>query len=283
MNIHHALRIATYRLSHIDSSKIDARILLAMALKKDLEFLMLNPEKVLSSEQIKLFLGLVKRREVFEPISYITHEREFYGRKFFVNKNVLIPRNDTEILVELVIKESACFNPSLKLLEIGTGTCIISVTLSLELKEKIHYILATDINNKILKVAAINIKRHNARNILLKKSDIWKNIDSSVNRFDVIVSNPPYIGKNERHLMCKDVKLYEPKKSLFAINNGLYFYQKIISKAASYLVLGGMIFLEIGFNKLDAVKRLLLQHKFHDLKVGYDLQNLPRVVYATKG
>jgi release factor glutamine methyltransferase len=239
--------------SGITSSHLDARILLSHVVSKPLEVILSNPEKQLTTEEINSLNAILARRLKFEPIAYITKKKEFYGRPFIVDSNVLIPRSETELLVEIALKTAEKFDrPSL--LELGTGSGCIITTLALE--RRFLGMDATDISDE-----ALNIARQNAGNlgvlsqINFINSNWLENLEPN-KRYDIIVSNPPYIATTEIGLIAKETLLYEPYLALFANQNGLSSYMAIASKAKQFLNPNGKIIVEIGYAQQSAVSEL---------------------------
>ncbi len=186
------------------------------------------------------------------PIQYLIGYVDFYGNKIKVNENVLIPRYETELLVEKTIKYAkTLFNKKLNILDIGTGSGAISIALSKELDSSIT---ACDISNEALSIAKLNSKENNC-NIKFINSDIFENIND---KFDIIISNPPYISEDEE--IMNSVKKYEPNLALYADDNGLYFYKKIIEEAHNYLNNKFIIAFEIGWLQASSIKDIALKY-----------------------
>ena len=215
---------------------------------------------------------IIERRISKEPLQYITNEQFFFGNKFYVNENVLIPRADTEILVEEVLKLS---KDSDKILDLCTGSGCIAISLK-KANLKLD-ITASDISEKALIVAMINAKINNVK-INFIKSDLFNEITQ---KFDIIVSNPPYIETSVINNLQDEVKK-EPILALDGGEDGLDFYKKIISEAKERLNKKGLIALEIGYNQAEKVKELLLSSEFDDIQVIKDYGNNDRIVIARK-
>lgn len=205
-----------------------------------------------------------------EPLQYIIGYEWFFGRKFFVDVHTLIPRPETELLVEEILKHQSNLK---SILDIGTGTGAIAISLKLE--QPNFEVTASDISHEALCVAQKNANQMNA-DIRFIQSDLFENITE---KFDCIVSNPPYIAYNEKYLMDKSVLEYEPHLALFAENNGLSIYEKLAEKSHRYLNDNGMIILEIGFNQGESVKNIFT-HYFpnKNIEVLKDYANLDRIV-----
>lgn len=205
------------------------------------------------------------------PVQYLLGTQSFYGYNFFVNENVLIPRADTEILVEEVLKLS---DKNAKVLDICTGSGCIAVSLKLERNDLV--LSAADISQPALEVARLNADYYNA-DISFYHSDLF---DSIEDKYDVIVSNPPYIETEEISYLESNVKDYEPRLALDGGYDGLRFYERIFKCASTYLNPLGYLAVEIGYNQADAVRRLALKKGFDNIRVIKDLNGLDRVMAA---
>lgn len=225
----------------------------------------------LTKEQEKSFNFALKEREKGVPLAYIFHCANFYGYDLEVDPNVLIPRPETEELVELIIKQGVSKNQTI--LDVGTGSGAIAIALKKETGAKVF---AIDISEGALKIAKTNAVRNNAKiNFIL--SDLFENVGDL--KFDIIVSNPPYIDEVEYNQLEHSVKDYEPKSALFGGKDGLYFYREIINNAPKYLKDSGKIFFEIGYNQAKAVSEML-KKDFTEINIKKDLQGKDRMVYA---
>ncbi len=226
-----------------------------------------NKKKISIIKIIKYKLAM--RKSI--PVQYITGNVNFYGYTFKVNKNVLIPRFETEELVENTIKYiKAKFNKNISIIDIGTGSGCIGITLKKELKDV--NVTLTDISRKALKVARYNSRKEN---INITKSDMLKNIHK---KYDVIISNPPYISYDED--IMDIVKNYEPKIALYAPNNGLYYYEEILKDCNKILNKEFIIALEIGYKEKDAVIKLVNKY-LNDvvIETKKDLQGKDRMIF----
>ena len=210
------------------------------------------------------------------PYQYIVNKQNFYGRDFYVDKGVLIPRYDTEILVDEVLKR---IKKDELVLDIGTGSGVIGITIALE-KEKTK-VLAIDISDKAIEVANINKNNLLCNNIKIVKSNLFENIDFK--SFDFIISNPPYISNSEIDEMSLDTYIHEPHEALFAKADGLYYYYEISKQAFDYLKGNGYIAFEIGYKQKEAVVDILKEFGYVEIEVIKDFNNKDRVVIAKKG
>lgn len=251
------------------TDRAESEWLLALALNvKRNSFRSLNE---LSKEQVENILNALEKRKKHIPLSYIFEEAEFYGLKFKVNKNVLIPRPETEELVELILNHTSEY---MDILDIGTGSGAIAITLAKKTKANIT---AVDISKDALLVAGENAK-NNGVNVEFIESDLFENIKNK--KFDIIVSNPPYISEDEYIDLMPEVKNNEPKIALVCEEDGYAVYRKIIEKAPLYLKRNGKIYFEIGYTQADKIVKML-EKNFKDIAVKKDLQGLDRMVYAT--
>lgn len=273
MLVKEALKLAIQKLQGISSSpSIDARVLLCEALNINLEQLILSSEDHCPADKLSIFWQLIERRIELEPIAYILGRQEFYGLDFLVNHHVLIPRPETEMVIDLVINcVRDITNP--KILELGTGSGIITICLAKNLPHNIA-ITATDISANALEVACQNALKHDVRNIIFLESNWFENIKPQ--KFDIIISNPPYISKSEEQLVSDSAHLYEPHLALYAPRNGLENYYIIARKAAEYLNANGKIILEIGYGQSEEVRKIFTAYDFHDIKLIKDYSGHPR-------
>ena len=287
----------------IISPKLEARILLQHAINKSYEYLLTNPEKQLNQLEIETFEKALARRLKHEPIAYITGIKEFYSREFIVNKHVLIPRNDTEILIDVVLglfksslratKRSVAISGKIpevasqtpiassrndvhtKILELGTGSGCISISLLLELPNS--QVTATDISIDAIEVAKSNAIKHDVTDRLqIIHSDWFESLKKQ--KLDLIVSNPPYISINEKPEMAIETINYEPSIALFAEEDGLLGYRIIAENAKKFLKQNGKIVLEIGYKQADQVSQIFLDHGYVIDNIHQDLQFHNRVI-----
>lgn len=272
MVIKDILSIATDELKEIsDTPALDSRILLEKACNCDRLFLIKNRDKPLPSESIKVFNNFLKRRLSGEPVAYITGTKEFMGLNFKVDKNVLIPRPDTEILAEYAIA-----NCRGKILDIGTGSGCIAISLAKYIDNS--SVTAIDISQSALDIAADNAKENNV-SIKFICMDVLKN--ELPGEFDAIVSNPPYIRTTDILTLEKNVQDFEPYGALSGGDNGLIFYNAITPKAYSALKPSGILAYEIGFDQADDVVNIMKPY-FDNVIVLKDFGGNDRVVAGSK-
>jgi len=259
------------------TSKLDVEILLSEAIKKNREYLIINCKKKVKNKNIKLFKKMLNKRKKGEPIAYILNKKEFWRNNFYVDKNVLIPRPDTEVLVEEVLK---LFNINLKLnvLDIGTGSgCIL---LSILKERKNFYGTGIDISKKAIKVAIFNAKMHQLSNrVDFYNSDVDKFL---FGKYDLIISNPPYIKKMDLKYLDKDIKAYEPTQALDGGKCGFSKIEKVVNKASTLIKKNGKFVLEIGFDQKNKTLGILKNNGFFINKVVKDYGKNDRCIICTK-
>lgn len=263
--------------SNIETPILDAQLILAKILKVDKLFVMTNINQEVSDSIEKKFINDILLRTKGMPVQYIIGSQEFMGLEFKVNNCVLIPRADTEILIEQVL-QSVKSDKEYKILDIGTGSGCISISLAKYIKDSQIY--SADISKSAIEVAGQNAKTHNVEDkIKFFVGNIFEPIGNNI-KFDIIVSNPPYIPTDTIQTLDVNVKQYEPGLALDGGADGLDFYRDIISNAKNYLVSEGMIFLEIGYDQAQSVIKLLKQNDFADINIVKDLAGCDRVVKA---
>ena len=267
----------------IQEGKLIAEIVFSHVLNIDRMMLFTKYRDDVEDEEIEKIRYFIQKigREKF-PVQYLLNEQEFYGRKFYVDKGVLIPRQDTEILVEKMIdtlKDKVLKNEiHPKILDIGVGSGIIGITAALEIESS--YVLGVDISDKALETAQKNKEILKVSNIKFLKSDLFENVE--FREFDMIVSNPPYISLNEVGIMSDDTLLHEPSEALFAENDGLYFYYEICQKASDHLANFGYLLFEIGYKQAKNIVEIMTSSGFKNVEVIKDLAGLDRVVVGQK-
>ncbi len=258
---------------------LDAEILLAFSIGRERDFLYAHPERTLSESEMKRFLALLERRKKEEPVAYITRKKEFWSRDFEVTPDVLIPRPDTEILIEEVLNLSGkTGSVDIRILEIGTGSGAISVTLASELSHA--SLTATDFSREALLIAARNAVNHAVEEkILFLAGDMFAPVRG---KFDVIVSNPPYISESEFDLLAPEVRDYEPCRALIAGPEGTEFHRKLAHGGKDFLEQNGWLVMEIGANQQGAVRKILKENDYCDMRVRLDYAGIERVIMARK-
>ena len=263
--------------SGVKNAMDEARLITKKTLKKtELEFITLQNKKI-SSKQSNLILHNFIERTKGKPISKIFGLKEFFSNEFIVNKNVLDPRPETELLVEWTVKNLFKIkDKKISLLELGVGSGCLIISILLSLKKNKVSALAVDISNKALDIAGKNIKKFNLEKKLeLKKSDWFSDIHE---KFDIIISNPPYIKTPEIKNLDKEVKFYDPFIALNGGFNGLRCFERIATEAKFHLKQNGIILLEIGFGQINPVKKIFEKMGYKIFLKEKDLQGIIRVV-----
>lgn len=263
--------------ANIESWNIDYLVLLSSALNKSKEEIIFNPDKISpSDEELAKIDEFIARRINREPISHIINNREFYGLDFYVDKNVLDPRPDSEILVYETIKIVGNLGNNLKMLEIGVGSGCLSIAITKNCKN-ILSTLAVDISEQALKICQENITKHNLQGKIKSiKSDIFSEIDDE--KFDIIISNPPYIRSSEIKNLQDEVRNFEPRLALNGGDDGLDFYRKIIEQSPKFLNKNGYLIFEIGFDQANDLRNLVNKSEFKLIEIVKDLAQNDRVV-----
>ncbi|MGB9130552.1 MAG: peptide chain release factor N(5)-glutamine methyltransferase [Thiobacillus sp.] len=251
-------------------ARLEARVLAAHALGVSRAWLIAHDQDALSPSQIGAMEALVARREKGEPIAYILGEREFYGRLFKVTPDVLIPRPETELLIETALERLPGDQP-LGVLDIGTGSGCISVTVALE--RPLWSVTAVDLSDRSLRIARENAQRFGAR-VGFLQSDIYDALGDR--RFDLILSNPPYIAQNDPHLQQGDVR-FEPSLALASGAEGLDALRRLVLGAPAHLGPGGWLMFEHGWNQADSARELMTQSRFIKVESLPDLAGHSRV------
>ena len=240
----------------VKSSQIDSEILLSNVLGKTRENILINLDKKVSGDEILKFNDFIERRSMKEPIAYILKEKEFWSKDFVVNKSTLIPRPETELMIEKLIK--IYYGKKILILDIGTGSGCILISLLSELKNSNG--IGVDISNKALEIAKINALKHEVDLKLRFEKKCFSKIFNK--KFDLVVSNPPYINQRKINKLDDDIKKFEPLIALNGGNDGLDVITKVIYKAKEILKRKGMLALEIGNEQLIKVSKILRNNNF---------------------
>jgi len=279
MNIENILKegISILQKNKIPNPQLDGEILLSNLIKKDKKHIILNPKEHLNSEQLDKFKSLIERRRKREPIAYLTNKKEFWKNEFFVNKDVLIPRPDTELIIEQVLKIYSK-DKQLQVLDIGTGSGCILLSI---LKERPNfYGTGIDISKKSINVSKFNAKQLNLMNRVKFFNSSVDNF--KIGKYDLIVSNPPYIELLNLKYLEKDVVNFEPKLALSGGLDGFSKIRKVINKAGGLIKKNGKFILEIGFNQKNKVNKILKEEGFYVNKAIKDYGNNDRCIISTK-
>ena len=270
--------------SGVPSAALAAELLLMHVLGCDRTWLYAHPKHELSAEQFRAYGHVVEQRSKGIPTQYLTGRQEFWGLEFEVGPGVLIPRPETEHVIEVALERlGARRGEALRIADVGTGSGCIAIALAQELPRA--EIIATDISAKTLEYARRNAARHGVSdriqffeaNLLESRIDLPA---ASRKRFDVVASNPPYVGRNDAASLPREVREHEPAEALFAGETGVEIYPALIEQACKYLSAGGMFVAEIGYNGADYVRSLLSVPPWSELVVTRDLAGIERVISA---
>jgi release factor glutamine methyltransferase len=279
MNIENILNkgIKILQKNKIVNPKLDSEILLSNTIKRDKKHIILNPKEILNSEQLEKFKDFIERRKKGEPIAYLINKKGFWKDEFFVNKDVLIPRPDSELIIEQVLKIYSK-EVQLQVLDIGTGSGCILLSI---LKERSNfYGTGIDISKKSINVSKFNAKQLNLTN---RVKFFHSSVDNFNNgKYGMIVSNPPYIDKLSLKYLEKDVVNFEPKLALSGGFDGFSKIRKVINKASILIKKNGKFILEIGFNQKNKVIKILKEEGFYVNKAIKDYGNNDRCIISTK-
>ena len=279
MDIKNTLSSAVKILSkfNIKNPTLDSEILLSKVISKDRKYIILNSNEKMNKENLEDFNNLIERRKKGEPIAYITNNKEFWNDSFYVDKNVLIPRPDTELIIDEVLKIFKK-NKQLQILDIGVGSGCILLSL---LKERPNFFgTGIDISKK-----SINISKYNAKILQLSNRVKFYNSDVDnfkIGKYDIIVSNPPYIKLLNLKYLERDVINFEPRLALNGGFDGFSKIRKVISKSADLIRGNGKLILEIGFSQTENVKKILKENGFYTNKVIKDYEKKDRCIVSTK-
>lgn len=272
MNIHQALQYGDQQLNESSpSAALDAQVLLSHVLQCNSAYLFTWPEKNLNTEQLKRFQSLIQQRHQGTPVAHLTGQREFWSLDLSVNDSTLIPRPETETLVEFILEK---FNDKedLKLLDMGTGTGAIAIALATEKPQ--WNITACDISERAIQLAEKNSTRHQTRNIKFIQSDWFDDIKD--NNFDIIVSNPPYIASDDAHLSQGDVR-FEPKSALTSGRTGMDDIEHLCLHAKQHLLKNGYLIVEHGYDQKIAVSECFTKNNYIEVEHRQDLSDHTRM------
>jgi release factor glutamine methyltransferase len=275
--IEEVLRWATadFESRGIERPRLDADLLLAHALGSTRIQLIVDAKKPLAAGELATFRELVKRRRAREPMAYILGVREFYGRSFRVDARVLVPRPDTEGLVEVALERTRAVSMSMRALDLCTGSGCVAVSLALERPTSL--VFATDLSPDALAVARDNALRLGAYNVALRTGDLFAAVDASC-RFDLVTANPPYISTAEIPTLMPDVRDFEPRLALEAGEDGLASLRRVVGQAPEHLAPGGVLAVEVGAGQAPAVVELFGHAGFDAVDVRRDYGRIERVV-----
>ena len=261
----------------IPSHQLDSEILMAKTIKKDRNYILLNAHNNINKNELNYFYELIKQRSLGNPVSYLTKVKSFWNSEFFITKDILIPRPDTELVVENILRLTKQ-KSKINILDIGVGSGCIIVSI---LKERANFLgTGIDLSKKCLIISKKNAIAHKVSSRLkLYKSDVDK---FNLGKYDLIVSNPPYIKKCKIKYLEKDVAEFEPKLALIGGLDGLSEIRKVIKKSSELIKKNGKFILEIGFDQKNKVINLLNKEGFYINRVQKDLANNDRCIISTK-
>jgi release factor glutamine methyltransferase len=273
---------AALRAASVTDARREAATLLAATIERDRAFLFTHSDDALAADQLALFRARVRRRAAGEPLQYVTGRQEFYGLDFEVTPAVLIPRPETELLVETTLEllrdaDASRDGATAPLLcDVGTGSGCIPITI---LHERVDArAVAVDISTDALRVAARNAARHSVTDRLaLVASDCFDALDAST-KFDLITSNPPYVAEADLADLQREVRDHEPRHALTPGGDGLSVIRRLLADAPRFLAPGGQLVFEIGYDQHDAVRELINRRDWTLLGIHKDLQGIPRTV-----
>ncbi len=290
--------MARLRAAHVPSHTLAAELLLMHVLGRDRTWLYTNPESQLDPNAVEAYFTLIARRAAGEPTQYLTGKQEFWGLEFEVTPAVLIPRPETEHVIEIALELlgvrgiridmiTGAPSPPLRVADVGTGSGCLAVALAHELPHA--EIIATDISAAILDVARRNAARHAvADRIQFLETDLMEALLASSlaphpSPFDVIVSNPPYVARNDAETLAREVRDHEPHAALFGGPTGIEIYSRLIEQAGALLGTGGILVLELGYNSADEVRKMFhVQRPWANVSITNDLAGIPRVLSAIR-
>ena len=275
------------RQAGVPEARREAGSLLAYVTSRDRSFILSHADDLIDEKQAEQFRACLERRAQGEPPQYIMGHQEFFGLEFEVNGDVLIPRPETELLVETALKLAAERDPAPFICDVGTGSGCVVITLLHELRKVVGArAVAIDISPAALRVAKRNAERHSvADQIDFVMSDCFAALDpldASRSFFDLIVSNPPYVEERALAGLQREVRDYEPRVALAAGADGLSVIRRLLVEAGSFLKSGGHFLFEIGFSQSEAVERLIDRNAWKLLEIHADLQGIPRIVALEK-
>ena len=278
MKIKDIINYGVAMIKNTESPSLETQMMIAKVIEKDRLYIMLNLEEDIDESKVEIIKTMIDKRKSSYPLQYILGEREFWGMDFKVSEGVLIPRQDTEILIEETLKKlkDNKHKSNLKGFEIGVGSGIISITLLKEIETLT--MIGVDINDKAIELTKANALKHEVSDRLcILNSNLFEKINKE-NQFDFIISNPPYIETKVIDSLQEDIKQHEPKLALQGGEDGLDFYRAIIEQSKSYISPEGFIAFEIGYNQAEAVKKIFVENGYPNVTIAKDLAGFDRVV-----
>lgn len=265
------------------NEQLEVRLILAKLMEVDKSYIYAHEDLEVDKELEDKFLETMKKRSQGYPIQYILNEKEFMGLDFYLDEGVLIPRPDTENLVEYVIDyiNENYKDRRVNVLDLGIGSGAIGLSIAHFCKQS--YVYATDVSQDAIKVSGINKKRFKLDNVEILMGNLFEPVSNMKDFFDIIVSNPPYIESHEISKLQSEVKDYEPIMALDGGEDGLKYYRDISRDAKEFLRHGGLLIYEIGYNQAKKVSDILIDENYRDIEIIKDLQGLDRVILGRWG
>jgi len=257
-------------------AKLEAQFIMQYVLKESPSNLIIKKNEIVLKKDIANIENIIRQRLDDSPLAYILKEWDFYWHTFQVSRDTLIPRQDTELLIDIIL-QNYDLNSPLKILDLGTGSGIIGITLAKNFKKS--NVLLTDISIKAIKVAKKNIEANYLQNIHYVHSNWFENVDNTM--FDIIVSNPPYISKEDPHLKQPEL-IKQPQVALVSDDEGLQDIKVIVGNASEYLRKMGILLIEHGYNQANKVKQIFTDNKFNQIEQHKDINNKIRVTVGVK-
>ncbi|MGH7284766.1 MAG: peptide chain release factor N(5)-glutamine methyltransferase [Polyangiaceae bacterium] len=264
-----------FRAKGIDSPRLDAEVLLGWATGKSRIELIMEAKRELGPEELAKFRDAVKRRRTREPVAYVRGHREFFGRSFRVDKRVLVPRPDTETLVEVALDRTRHLSMCMRALDVCTGSGCVGISLARE--RPTSFVVATDLSAGAIEVAKANALRLGAYNLAFFIGDLFAAVDASL-RFDVITANPPYIPSAEISKLDADIRDFEPTLALDGGDDGLAIARRIVDDAPAHLEANGILAIEIGYDEAERARELFAKRGFSDIETKRDYGKIERVI-----
>ena len=263
-----------FRARGIENPRLDAELIVAFALGIDRMRVILDASRPLEGAELAKLRDLVKRRRAHEPIAYLRGEREFYGRRFHVDARVLVPRPETEILVDVALARTSHVSLSMRLLDLCTGSGCVAISLARQ--RPTAKVWASDVSADAIAVARENAYRLGAYNVAFATGDLFAPLGDR--RFDVVTANPPYIATAEIATLMPDVREFEPRLALDGGADGLDLVRRIVDDAPAHLVPGGVLAMEIGAGEADATRAIFEAKGFREVRADRDFAKIERIV-----